>query len=136
LAAIQTNLNSILDRRLTFVRSYDLRKEVGARLEAGMCPEQPCFRMEIRELELQRDPPSLRLSLGGAWGGNQWKPWRGVGLFVPIKQGCHFDLKTRDFDMKFEIQEDRVSFLRAWVAILKGSLSEDGAVMSTPECPT
>lgn len=125
----------IKDPHLRFVRFYDLRKEIGARLEAGRCPKEPCFRIEVRQLRLQDDPPSVWLTLSGSYGGNQAMDWRGVGLTVPIKRGCHFSLTSRDFDMKFEVQEDQISFLRAWVAIFDGTDSREGMAISAPECP-
>jgi len=126
----------IHDPRVRFVQGYDLKKEAGARLETGKCPDEPCFRFEVRRLRLEDNPPTVHVTLSGAWDGNRMMEWRGLGFGIPVKPGCGLALVSRQFDMRFEIQEDRVSFLRAWVAILDGTGTEPHAVISPLACPS
>jgi len=126
---------SLADPKLRFVRLYDLRKDLGAKLQAGKCPEKPCFRIEVRNIDMRDNPPSLYLVISGTWGGNVMPDWHGISFSLPIKQGCHLELPSPEFDVKFEILEDRISSLRAWVAIFNGTASNQAPGRWSSECP-
>ncbi len=117
------------------VRVYDIRKEAGSRLTVGSCPHAPCFRMELRKLNLESDPPTMRLSVGGVWDQTALQGFRGFGLEVPIRPGCSTGLGTRHYDLRFEVISDRLEFLRAWVAILEGTREDSGTEVLGPSCP-
>ncbi len=123
------------DPRLKLLRSYDLRKEVGATLDVGSCPKGPCFRLLVDRVNLTADPPYVHVVVSGFWAGNEFFNGGGLGTKVPLLRGCYFTLATRDLDLRFEVEQDTVASLRAWAAIFQGSYDGEGSLLNAGICP-
>ena len=117
------------------VRMYDLRKEAGSSIDIGACPAEPCFRVLYEKMDIDSDPPKVFLHVAGEWEGYDVPRFQGVVLSVPVRRGCGFTLLSPNYNLVFEIQDDRVESIRAWAAILKGTHSGSGLHIKEMSCP-
>jgi len=55
----------LLGPRFWGYRSFDLRNEPGARMLIGQCGRQPCFVIELNDVDLRKNPPTASLRIDG-----------------------------------------------------------------------
>jgi hypothetical protein len=117
------------------IRSYDLRKEPGATIAIGKCPESPCFRITLKGIEdTPNRGPSAQLSFDGVWPGTEWVP-QAVVYALSLKRGCRITFEVPSYDVMFVIEDDRVSSLKAGIGISSAPSTRTGWRAADRKCP-
>jgi len=108
------------------IASFDLKKEVGAGLTIGKCPQAPCLVFTIRGFIGN----AALLGMKGVWAGMQTSQIGAdadaVTYALPIKKGCRQNFRADKYDITFVIEDDRHSFLKVGIGISVASSPQEG----------
>lgn len=120
------------DPLLEIVRFYTLDIENDQQLVLGSCPREPCFIVTLVGAELT-PKPIVHVGIGGTWAGISVQK-DGFNFSLPLANRCGFTFKTGEYDLLFEVVDDRVSNLRAVLGALRGSGPTSGIMMKEVGC--
>ena len=117
----------INDPKLINMRKYDLRKDIGSKINIGSCPVPPCLSVTYIGQKPNTDPPKISCLLSN-------EDVSGVKVTFQLRTGCGFTVQTNNVDFEFEIQEDRIHSLSAFGAVLHGSYEKKGLFIKESGC--
>jgi hypothetical protein len=119
------------------VTNYDLKKEAGSMVEFGACPQKPCFRITL--LEMEKDsygaPQAARLGFSGTLDGVEFHLPQAITYSLSLKQGCRITFEVGSYDITFVIEEDRINHLKAGLGISRGPAGRAGWRARDGKCP-
>ncbi len=115
---------NINDPNIKLLKILNLRKETGASISIGNCPDKPCFVIGFRGLDLAADPPIAIMAVGEHPDIVQTPSSKSMRIDVCLKRNSGFKLRTPNYDLIFEIRDSDINSLTAWVAIFEGTQSD------------
>lgn len=122
--------------RAKLVTNYDLKKEVGAQIALGKCPQTPCLIFKIEGIDT---PPTgidvATITFRGVWDGATLLSPKAFAFGLPLKKGCRATLKMSQYDVDLVIEDDRYSNVKAGIGISPASSSQGGFSTVGPVCP-
>jgi hypothetical protein len=122
--------------RAKLVASYDLKKEVGARIAIGKCPQTPCLIFTINSIE--RSPKTgddyATLGIGGIWEGVSSNAVGAFNFWTLLKKGCRTKFRMSVYEVDFVIEDDTHSSVKAGIGISPASSLFKGLDVSGHEC--
>lgn len=133
-ANVKLNISrfNIEDPRLELVRFYDLKAGKNQVLGFGKCPGVPCFLITLEDVILGENP-TVKVAIGGQWTGLS-VPAGTLSFQFPLQKGCGFTFRADQYDVIFEVLNDRPSSLRAVIGALRGSWSDSGFMVEEVGC--
>jgi len=116
------------------VVNFDLKTDIRNYVTAGRCPQEPCFRITLLNLERQSGGIPYRVVFGfsGVWDRNLLlSP---IPVPLPLKKACSRPLEVRGYTITLVIEDTDVTSLRASVVFTRTANDIEGLRTNAPTC--
>lgn len=118
---------SLDDPNLISYQFINMDRTPGTEITFGDCPQEPCYKLRLNGIDScqYEDFLCADFSIGGRFDGRVY-PIHYLGTEIPIRKGCGFALLTKTNEVVFEIVDDRIGRIKAYMGLFPYSSKHKG----------